>query len=546
MSDIRWLQKSQALGILISVAVLLPPSVAVSQTVKSIPTTESVLRVVPHANLTLLDPGWTSIYITRNHGYLIYDTLFALDSGGKPRPQMIDTWSESPDRLTWTFKLRDGLKWHDGQDVTAEDCVASLKRWAKRDGAGEQLFDVVADISAADSKTIVMKMKAPYNYVLEALGQLSSFVPFMMPKRIAETDPFTQIHEYVGSGPFSFKQDEFVPGVKSVYVKNRLYVPRQEPPSLASGEKMANVDRVEWVSYPSSEKAVDALIAGKVDYIESLDPKFVSRLEKRNEIVVGLTGPAPFIGMARFNHLAPPFDKPEIRRAAMMAMTQSDYMDEAIGATKYWNTCYSVFPCKSPFATETGSEFIKNGNLDGARKALQAAGYDGTPVIILNAVDIPQIAAFTKVTARKLREIGMKVEVKDTNWATMAAKRADHTGWGLFHTFWAATDLNDPTHIAFSGDPAYGWFGWADDKQLEKLRDEFMSEPNLENQKKIATAVQERLWAIGASAYLGEFYLPVAYRKYVEGVIVSPVQFYWNISINRGTVGKRPDVPRSK
>ena len=546
MSDIKWLQRSQALGILISAAVLSLPSAGIAQTAKSIPTTESVLRVVPHANLTLLDPGWTSIYITRNHGYLIYDTLFALDSSGKPRPQMVDTWTESPDRLTWTFKLRDGLKWHDGQPVTAEDCVASLKRWAKRDGAGEQLFDVVADISAADSNTIVMKMKAPYNYVLEALGQLSSFVPFMMPKRVAETDPYTQIHEYVGSGPFVFKQDEFVPGVKSTYVKNGLYVPRHEPPSLASGGKMANVDRVEWVSYPSSEKAVDALVAGKVDYIEALEPKFISRLEKNKGIVIGLTGPAPFIGMARFNHLVPPFDKPEIRRAAMMAMTQSDYMDEAIGAKKYWNTCYSVFPCKSPFATETGSEFIKNGSLDGARKALQAAGYDGTPVVILNAVDIPQIAAFTKVTARKLREIGMKVEVKDTNWATMASKRAERTGWGMFHTFWAATDLNDPTHVAFSGDPQYGWFGWADDKQLEQLRDDFMRERDLEKQKKIATAVQERLWAIGASANLGEFYLPVAYRKAVEGVIVSPVQFYWNMSVNRGTVGLKSDVPRSK
>ncbi len=544
MSDIKWLRRSQALGILLSAAVLFPPTAGISQTAKSTPTTESVLRVVPHANLTLLDPGWTSIYITRNHGYMIYDTLFALDSSGKSRPEMVDTWTESPDRLTWTFKLRDGLKWHDGQPVTAEDCVASLKRWAKRDGVGAQLFDIVADLSAPDSKTIVMKMKAPYNYVLEALGQLSSFVPFMMPKRIAETDPFTQIHEYVGSGPFVFKQDEFIPGVKSVYLKNRSYVPRQEPPSLASGGKMANVDRVEWVSYPSSEKAVDALVAGKIDYIESLEPKFISRLEKRRDIIVGLTGPDPFIGMARFNHQAPPFDKPEIRRAVMMAMTQPDYMDAAIGPRKYWHTCYSVFPCKSPFATEVGSEFIKNGNLDAARKALQAAGYDGTPVVILNAVDIPVIAAFTKITAKRLRQIGMNVEVKDTDWATMATKRAERTGWGMFHTFWAAVDLRDPTHIAFSGDPEYGWFGWADDKQLEKLRDEFTSERDLEKQKKIAAAVQARLWAIGASAYLGEFYLPVAYRKNVEGVIVSPVQFYWNMSVNRGA--KVTDVSRRK
>jgi peptide/nickel transport system substrate-binding protein len=543
-------RRYQALSVLVAAAAFLAPSVAMSQATKSVqpaqsvqatksgPETQSVLRVVPHANLTLLDPGWTSIYITRNHGYMIYDTLFAMDASGKPRPQMVDTWTESEDRLTWTFKLRDGLKWHDGQDVTAEDCVASLKRWAKRDGVGQQLFDVVEDLSAPDPKTIVMKLKTPHNYMLETLGQLSSFVPFMLPKRVAETDPYKPIQEYVGSGPFIFKQDEFVAGSKSVYVKNTAYVPRSEPPSLAAGGKAVKLDRVEWLSFPSSAKAVDALIGGKIDYIESLDPKFISRLEKRKDIVVGLTGPDPFIGIARFNHLIPPFNKPEIRRAVMMAMNQTDYMKEAIGPSKYWNTCYSVFPCKSPLATEVGSEFIKTGNLDDAKKALQAAGYDGTPVVILNATDIPVIAAFTKVTADKLRKIGMKVEVRNMDWATMASKRASRGpvsegGWNLFHTFWAATDLRNPNHIAFSGDPENGWFGWPDDKELEKLRDNFTKERNSEEQKKIAAKVQERLWAIGASAHLGEFYLPVAYRKNVEGVIVSPVQFYWEMSVKK-------------
>ncbi|HWK95912.1 MAG TPA: ABC transporter substrate-binding protein, partial [Pseudolabrys sp.] len=100
----------------------------------------SLLRVVPHAPLVVLDPTWTSIYITRNHGYMIYDTLFAIDAEGKPRPQMVDTWETSSDGLTWTFKLRDGLKWHDGADVTAEDCIASLKRWSVRGGEGQLLF----------------------------------------------------------------------------------------------------------------------------------------------------------------------------------------------------------------------------------------------------------------------------------------------------------------------------------------------------------------------------------------------------------------------
>jgi peptide/nickel transport system substrate-binding protein len=278
---------------------------------------------------------------------------------------------------------------------------------------------------------------------------------------------------------------------------------------------------------------VDALLANRVDYLEEVSPRLVGRLERNRNVVVGKTGPDPFVGMARFNHLTPPFNKPEIRRAVMMAMSQTDYMKAAIGPQKYWNTCYSVFPCKTPLASETGSDFIKNGTMAAAKKALQDAGYDGTPVIMLNATDIPVIAAFNRVTAGKLRALGMKVQVVNPNWADMTQKRAERDGWNLFHTFWAGVDLKHPEHIAFSGDPVNGWFGWADDKQLEELRDKFARESNLDEQKKLAAQIQERMWAIGAEAFLGEFYLPIAYRKNVEGAIVSPVQFYWNISVKR-------------
>lgn len=527
----QYLRRYQLHGVLVAAALSIATALTMGSTEAS--SKPSVLRVVPNANLTLLDPIWTSIYISRNHGYLIYDTLFAQDADGQPRPQMVDSWTVSEDGLTWTFTLRDGLKWHDGKDVTAEDCVASIKRWSHRSGVGQRLMSTTGELSAPDAKTITIKLKTPYPYVLEALANLSSIVPFMMPKRIAETDPYIPITEYVGSGPFIFQQDEFVPGAKSVYIKNKAYVPRSEPPSWAAGGKVAKVDRIEWISFPTPEKTIDALLQDKVDYLESPDPKLISKLQNRKDIIIGRTGPYPFIGFARFNHQVPPFDKPEIRRAVMMAMDQNDYMKAAIGSNKYWNTCYSVFPCNSPLATEAGSDFLKNGSLQAAKKALNKAGYDGTPVIILNATDIPVIARFTKVTAEKLRKIGMKVEVREINWADMATNRAHQLGWNLFHTFWTAEDLSDPTRIAFSGSPVDGWFGWPHDEQLEKLRSEFAVETDPEMQKAIATQVQERLWAIGASAYLGEFHLPIAFRSNVHGAIVAPVQFYWNMSVDR-------------
>src|SRR5215211_904799 len=203
---------------------------------------ETVLRVVPHADLKNIDPIWTTAYITRNHGYLVYDTLFALDDKLEPQPQMVESWKVSDDKLSWTFTLRQGLKFHDGTRVKAEDAVASLQRWGKRDGMGQKLMEV-ATLKVIDERTFTLKLSSPFGLVLEALGKLSANVPFMMPKRLAETDPFKQVPEIIGSGPFKFVKEEWVPGSKVVYAKNADYVPRNESPKLASGGKVAKVDR---------------------------------------------------------------------------------------------------------------------------------------------------------------------------------------------------------------------------------------------------------------------------------------------------------------
>ena len=498
---------------------------------------EKVLRVIPHADLKNLDPIWTTAYISRNHGYLIYDTLFAMDENFKPQPQMVDTWSKSDDGLTWTFKLRDGLKWHDGADVTAEDCVASLERWGKRDGMGQALFGVIDSLTATDAKTITMKLKKPYGLVLESIGKISSNVPFMMPKRMAMTDPFKQVEEHIGSGPFMFSKDEWVPGSKVVYLKNPTYVPRSEPASAAAGGKIAKVDKVVWTYFPDQTTAMNALISGEVDYFESPANDLMPILSANENVVVEINDPLGNIGFARFNHLLPPFDNVKVRRAALMAMKQEDYLAGAVGDKQFWKTCYSVFPCGTPLDNNVGSDVIKTGDNAKASEALKASGYDGTPVVIMQPTDVPILSAFSLITAQKLREIGMKVDLQAMDWSTLTSRRAkrdpvDKGGWNMFHTWWIGADVIDPMAIAFSGNPAKGWFGWPTDEALEKARAAFAEAGSVEEKKELGKKVQERLWAIGASGHLGQFFTPVAYRKNVKGLIKSPVQFFWNMSID--------------
>ena len=498
-------------------------------------TEQETLRAAPHAGLEVIDPIWTTAYITRSHGYLVYDTLFAMDQNFQPQPQMVETWEVSPDGLTWTFRLRDGLEWHDGAPVTAADCVASLERWGARDGLGQALFDRIASLTAADERTIVMELTERYDKVLISLAKMSSNVPFMMPERVAGTDPFEPITDPTGSGPFEFRRDEWVPGERAVYVRNEDYIPRDEPTSLAAGAKIAKVDRIEWETYPDQQAAVDALVAGEIHYLESPSTRLAATLEGQEGVTVAFTDPLGNIGMAVFNHKIPPFDLVGVRRAVLMAMDQEAYMTAALGDPVFWRTCYSVYPCDTRYATDAGSEIMQTASLDAAREALRTSGYEGTPVVILDPTDSPVISAFTDVTVERLRAIGMEIEVRDVTWAELLELRnnkypGESGRWQMFHTWWIAADLLDPSRIAFSGNPATGWFGWPLDPELEELRAEFAAAESDEARAAIAAEVQERIWDNAMFGILGQFYEPIAYRNDVIG-IQSPIQMYYNLGL---------------
>lgn len=369
---------------------------------------DKTITAVMHSDLRVIDPILTTAYITRDHGYMVYDTLVATDSNFKIEPQMAD-WKVSDDKLTYTFTLRDGLKWHDGTPVTAEDCVASLKRWAKVDGMGQKLMDFTASLEATDAKTITLKLKEPYGLVLDSIGKPSSRVAFMMPKRLAETPPDKPIPEQIGSGPFKFVQAEFQPGVKAVYVKNKDYVPRKEPASWTAGGKVVKVDRVEWVTMADAQTAMNALQSGDIDFVENPSFDTLSILEADKDIKVETLNKFGFQTLGRMNFLYPPFDNIKVRQAALLAINQKQVLDALVGNPKYYKTCVAFFICDTPFASEIGGETLaKGGDMAAAKKALAESGYDGTPVVIMAPGDVTTLKAQPVVVAQQLRDAGFK------------------------------------------------------------------------------------------------------------------------------------------
>jgi peptide/nickel transport system substrate-binding protein len=283
---------------------------------------ERTLRVALHSDLKIIDPVWTTALISTHHGLMIYDTLFALDERLQPKPQMIESWTVSDDNLRWTFTLRDGLEWQDGLPVTAEDCVASIRRWSARDGMGQKLMSHVSELTAIDAKTFTMTMKEPYGLVIPTLAKPSANMLFVMPKRVAETDPNTQITDTTGSGPFIFKRDEWKPGEKAVYLRNARYRPRSEAPSGFAGGKVVKVDRVEWQWIADPQTQVNALINGEIDFIEQLQHDLIPLLTADPNISFLVIAPMGRQYAFRFNVLHKPFDNAKVRQAVAYAFNQ--------------------------------------------------------------------------------------------------------------------------------------------------------------------------------------------------------------------------------
>lgn len=498
---------------------------------------QTTLRIMLDSSLKQLDPIWTTSYATRSHGFLVYDTLFGLDENFEVRPQMVGDYDVSGDASTYTFTLRDGLRWHDGDKVTAADCVASIKRWGARDGMGQKLMAATESLEALDDKTFRLRLGEPFGMVLDALAKMTSNVPFMMKREQAETDPHTQVEKVIGSGPFKFVPEEFQPGTKALYVKNEDYVARDEPARNTAGGKVPRVDRVEIDWIPDFSTAVNALIAGEIDYMQMPPADLLPKLRKADGVAVEVFDPLGNQPIIRLNHLWPPFDNVDARRAVLWATNQEQALRAAVGNNpELFDVCSTMFVCGTPLATDVGSGPLMEQDFDKAKELVKASGYDGTPLVVLHATDDYVINAQTLVTAQNLRKAGFNVEMQAMDWSTLVSRRAvkkkpSEGGWNAFQTWFNGPDfLNPVEHMAVGGACEDAWFGWPCDEKIEELRTEFARTTDPAERKRLAERIQKRAYGTVTYAPLGTYYQPVAYRSdRLDGLIRSPVQLFWNV-----------------
>jgi peptide/nickel transport system substrate-binding protein len=499
-----------------------------------------VLKFVPQTDLATLDPIWTISNVARNHGYMVWDTLYGTDAQYRIRPQMAEGWAQ--DGLVWTFRLRVGLVFHDGVPVLARDCVASIRRWMARDSLGQALSALTDALTATDDRTIVFRLKKPFPMLPLALAKPSPMPLFIMPERVALTDPFKAITDATGSGPFRFVANEWNPGSRAVWERHGGYVARDEAVSGIAGGKRAMVDRVEWTVIPDSATATAAMLSGEHDYIEYPIFDLLPLLRKSANVRVGQRLSTGQYAGIRINHLQAPFNNVKVRQALLLAIDQSEYMRAVAGEPedanapggRSWEVCESVYTCGTAYAGDIGNAALRTRSIEKARAALLASGYNGERTVLIAPSDYPQINALSLVTADIMKRMGFNLDLVATDWGTVTTRRANQGpvekgGWSVFHSTWSGTDVQNPAiHQNLRANGNGAWFGWPDDPEIERLRDAWMEAPASEL-KPLADRLQIRAFETVPFVPLGYYWQPSAWNKSVTGIFPCPVTGFWNI-----------------
>ena len=494
-----------------------------------------VLRCAPEANLASIDPIWTTATVAINHGYMVYDTLYGIDSSLTPRPQMVAGHTVSDDKLTWTFTLREGLAFHDGEPVRSVDCIASIDRWSKRAAWGQALGAVTEEMKALDDKRFSIRLKKPFSSILYAFGV--SPACFIMPERVAKTDPFKQISDPTGSGPFKFVKDEWVAGARAVWVKNDKYNPRDEPADSYSGGKRVHVDRVEHVVMPDGATAAAALQTGEIDWVHVPLIDLVPQLKKSSGVKVAIYDPLGWLGIIRPNHLFPPFDNPKLLRAILPAIDQREFLSAVIGdQSELGKVPAGFFTVGSAMANTAGMEALSGPrDVEKAKRLVAESGYKGEPVILMSPTDQPALAQVAQVTREVFQKVGLNVQYASMDWSTLVARRASREppekgGWNAFTTSWSGLSVADPGgHFPIRGNGTNAWFGWPTDPKMEGLRNAWFDAPDIAAQKKICEEMQLRGFESVPFIPVAQWFYPTAFRDNIVDIVKCPGILSWNL-----------------
>jgi peptide/nickel transport system substrate-binding protein len=500
----------------------------------SVGANSKTLIFVPQANLTSLDPVWTTATVTRNFSLMVYETLYGRDQAFNPQPQMVAGHIVDDDGKRWTMKLRDGLVFHDGTPVLARDCVASLQRWLKRDAVSETFNARVDALEAADDRTLVWRLKKPFPLLAHFLSKVQP-QPVIVPARLAATDPFKQLTDIVGCGPFRFLPDEFVSGSHAAFARFDKYVPRQEPASYTAGGHKVLLDRVEWRVIPDSATAANAITAGEVDWLELPSPDLIPMLKRASGVTSELLDIYGTVAILRPNSLIAPTSNVGVRKAMMAAVDPREAMIAAMGEDESgWRAPMGFFLPGSPAANDAGMEFRnKRWSTDDVKAMLDKAGYGGERIVLLHPTDQIIYNAFITVAADSFHKVGLNIDEQMVDWGTVVQRRTsketvDKGGWSIFPAGAPGPEFVDPMLANTLRSPgAKAWFGWPDDPKIEAAYEAWIDAPNDAERHRHEAEFQLAAFNYVPTITLGQYLPKSAWRSNVTGLLKGSAPVFW-------------------
>ncbi len=496
---------------------------------------QNVLRVVIESDPPSLDPTQSTSAVVTYFADLVYEPLFAYDSKGSVQPQLVQNYTVSEDHLKYTFTLRDGATFHDGKPVKSADVIASLERFFSKDSSGSELKKRIKALQTSDDKSFTMTLSEPYGFVLDVLAKRTPTIPYIYPAWTIAAGTGVPISDHIGSGPYIYDPQASRPGSVLTLRRNPQYAGRAEPQDLLAGSRKGGSDVIELHSMPDSQTAANALTAGEVDFISDLDPDLVEQLQTTPGIVVGPFDPRSGTILLRFNSLTPPFNDARARRAVAMVTDQSQYFPLVTARPEDGKECKSIFTCDSPYTNFVGSDVIGNMDVDAAKKLVKESGYDGTPIVVLQPTDVPNLKAIALVAAQQLRSIGFNVEVAASDWATLIQRRAlkvpqSEGGWNLFVTTATADQLDSPLNsLPANMNCETSWAGWPCDKVAEDIKSAFEKATSVDERKKLAADFQARILEVMPYVPAGQFVSLSAWSDKLQSIAKGPGAPFYGI-----------------
>jgi peptide/nickel transport system substrate-binding protein len=497
----------------------------------------SKLVFVPTEDLNVLDPVIGGPRSMRTHAYLVFDTLYGIDTGWAAQPQMVERHQIEEDGLSWTLTLRDGLHFHDKEPVLARDVAASIRRFAARIAFADALMAATEELSAPDDRTVRFRLKRPFPHLPEALAGPGGNVPVIMPERLAVTSPFKPVAEIVGSGPYRFLPQEHISGARAAYERFPLYQPRAGGPvGYTSGPKIAHFDRVEWLTLDSFS-AMGALQAGEIDWWELPPGDLLEQLARDRDLTV-ISQYATAMGVLRFNHLHPPFNNVAVRRALLGAADQAEAMTAVAGTDpKFWQDGIGLFAAGTPMANDAGIEVLRTPrDYAAVRQELERAGYNGETIVVLAPTDVQPIRALSLAGAEQLRRAGMNVDLQEMTLGAEISRyqskaAPDKGGWSAFFILMDRSRPNtDPYGNPWIRADGLGAFaGWPTSPRIEALRAAWLDAASLDEQRQVCAELQMQLWQDVPYIPMGEYWQSTAYRKDLLDVLPGCFAVFWGV-----------------